>query len=47
VLASGSAVQMSGPESDCWVSTGCVTLRGRAKPTEWYEPASAVTQRVS
>ena len=46
VLASGAAVDQAAPESECWVSTGCVTLRGRAKPTESYEPATTVTRRA-
>ena len=46
VLASGAALRAANGEADCWVSTGPLLLRGRSRPTESFEPATAITEKV-
>jgi hypothetical protein len=45
-LASGTSIERAVEERDAWTSAGTSVLRGRSRPTELFEPFSAVVAEV-
>jgi adenylate cyclase len=41
VLASGTTISRASDERSCWKPVGSITVRGRSKPTELFEPSAS------